>query len=181
MTVWFTSDTHFGHANIIGYSERPFANVREMDDALVQRWNAVVAPGDTVWHLGDFVFRNSVPAERYLARLNGEKHLVWGNHDRPDVRTLAGWASSQAYAEITVEGTRLVLFHYAMRVWNRSHHGAVHLYGHSHNSLPGDNQCCDVGVDNPMCGYRPVSLAEIARFLAGQPERIPVDHHTSEV
>ncbi len=143
-------------------------------------WNAVVRPSDTIWHLGDFAFRSANSAESYLARLRGEKHLVWGNHDREETRSLAGWASSQAYAEITVEDVRLVLFHYAMRVWNRSHHGAVHLYGHSHNSLPGDSQCCDVGVDNPMCAYRPVTLADVTRFLRTQPDRVAVDHHVSD-
>ncbi len=181
MTVWFTSDTHFGHANIIRYSERPFGGVDEMDRVLAARWNEVVRPDDTVWHLGDVVFRNDRPATEYLERLNGEKHLVWGNHDATEVRSWRGWASSQAYAEIKVEGMRLMLFHYAMRVWNRSHHGAVHLYGHSHNSLSGDSQCCDVGVDNPAWDYRPVSLAQIMRFLETQTARVPVDHHVTEL
>ena len=181
MTVWFTSDTHFGHANIISYSDRPYGSVREMDDAMIDNWNARIRAEDTVWHLGDFVFRNSVPAASYLTRLAGEKHLIWGNHDGAETRSLPGWTSSQPYAEITVEGTRLVLFHYALRVWNRSHHGAIHLYGHSHNSLPGDSQCCDVGVDNPAWGYRPVRLSEIMRFLSTPPERAPVDHHVSDI
>jgi calcineurin-like phosphoesterase family protein len=180
VTVWFTSDTHFGHANIIRYSERPYASVAEMDEALAASWNAVVRPGDTIWHLGDFAFRHSRPAGSYLERLQGEKHLVWGNHDDAETRGLRGWASSAPYAELTVEGTRLVLFHYAMRVWNRSHRGAVQLYGHSHNSLAGDSQSCDVGVDNPVWGYRPVSLAEILRFLGTQVERVPVDHHRDD-
>lgn len=87
------------------------------------------------------------------------------------------WASSQAYAEV-VEGDRLVLLHYAMRVWNRSGRGSLHLYGHSHGNLPGDRQSCDVGVD--VFGFRPVSLAEIKHHLATLPERRPVDHHGSE-
>ena len=180
MTVWFTSDTHFGHANIIRYSERPFGSVREMDESLTDRWNTLVRPDDTVWHLGDFAFRNAVSAERYLARLAGRKHLIWGNHDDAATRALPGWESSQPYAEITVDGTRLVLFHYAMRVWNRGQYGAVHLYGHSHNSLPGDDQCCDVGVDNPAWGYGPATLRQIASFLATQPAHVAVDHHVSD-
>ena len=180
MTVWFTSDTHFGHANIIGYSDRPFGSVDEMDDALITRWNACVGPDDTIWHLGDFVFRNALPTERYLARLAGRKHLIWGNHDDAATRALPGWSTSQPYAEITVDDTRLVLFHYALRVWNRSHGGAVHLYGHSHNSLPGDRQCCDVGVDNPAWRYGPTTLEQIRTFLAIQPEHVAVDHHVRD-
>lgn len=176
MTVWFTSDTHFGHAAIIRLCGRPFASVEEMDATLVANWNAVVRPGDEVWHLGDFAYRNAQPAASYLHRLNGRIHLVWGNHDREETRRLPHWASSQPYAEISVGGQRLVLFHYALRVWNKAHRGALHLYGHSHGRLPGDRQCCDVGVDNPAWGYRPVRLDEIARFLATQPERKAADH-----
>ena len=177
MATWFTADTHFGHANIIGLSNRPFASLAEMDAALTHNWNAVVQPDDEVWHLGDFAFRNAIPAADYLRRLHGRIHLIWGNHDSAETRALPGWASSTPYVEISLEGRRLVLFHYALRVWNRSHNGAVHLYGHSHGSLAGDSQCCDVGVDNAHWAYRPVSLREIDALLTSQPVRLPVDHH----
>jgi calcineurin-like phosphoesterase family protein len=176
MTVWFTSDTHFGHANIIRHCARPFRDAVEMDAALAANWNAVVRPGDEVWHLGDFAHRNARSAASYLRRLNGRVHLVWGNHDGEETRGLPLWASSQAYAEVTVEGQRLVLFHYALKVWNRSHRGALHLYGHSHGRLQGDAQCCDLGVDNPAWGYRPVSLPEVMAHLATLPPHLPVDH-----
>ena len=177
MTVWFTADTHFGHANIIRHSGRPFALVAEMDAALIANWNAVVRPSDPVWHLGDFAFRNERPTASYLQRLAGEKHLIHGNHDKEDARVLKGWTSSQPYAEITIDDTRLVLFHYAMRVWHRVNKGAIHLFGHSHGELAGDRQCCDVGVDNPAWPYRPVSLAEIRQYLSTQPEHEAIDHH----
>jgi calcineurin-like phosphoesterase family protein len=177
MTVWFTSDTHFGHANIVKYSNRPFASVLEMDEALIANWNARVRPNDEVWHLGDFTFKAEAEATLYLNRLNGLKHLIWGNHDSERVRSLALWASSQPYAELSMNGKRIVLLHYGLRVWNRSHHGALHFYGHSHGSLPGDRQSCDVGVDNPVCRYAPWRLEEIERHLAALPERVPVDHH----
>lgn len=175
--TWFTADTHFGHANIIRYCNRPFTSVGEMDGAIVAAWNAVVRPDDDVWHLGDFAFRNARDASSYLRRLQGRIHLIWGNHDSEEVRHLPGWASSQPMAEIVVESTRLVLLHYGMRVWPRSHHGALHFYGHSHGTLPGDRQSCDVGVDNAAWGYRPVSLAEIRRHLRTLPERAAPDRH----
>lgn len=177
MTTWFTSDTHFGHANIIRHCARPFRDVAEMDAALIANWNAVVRQGDEVWHLGDFGYRSARPAESYLRQLNGRIHLVWGNHDNEATRKIPLWATSQPYAEVTAEGQRLVLFHYALKVWNRSHRGALHLYGHSHGRLPGDAQCCDVGVDNPAWGYRPVSLAEVLLHLATLPPNAPADHH----
>lgn len=175
MATFFTSDTHLGHANIIRYCARPFASVGEMDGGIITAWNAVVQPDDDVWHLGDFAYRNSRATSSYLARLAGRKHLVWGNHDSAETRCLSGWASSQAMAEITVDGIRIVLLHYAMKVWPRSHHGALHFYGHSHGTLPGDSQSLDVGVD--CWGFRPVRLAEIKRRLAVLPERQMPDRH----
>ena len=167
--TWFTADTHFGHSNIIGHCARPFATVAEMDAELVARWNSVVQPDDNVWVIGDFAFRGTKGPGEYLLRLKGQKHLVIGNHDSAATCAAPGWASVQQMAEITVEHQRLILCHYSMRVWPRSHHGALMLYGHSHGQLPGDRQSLDVGVD--CWGYRPVSLTEIRQRLATLPER----------
>lgn len=169
MTVWFTADTHFGHANVIALCSRPFETVTEMDRALVDIWNSRVSPDDDVWHLGDFSHRNAKAASSYLARLHGRKRLIWGNHDSEEVRGLDVWASSQQMAEIAVDGTRLVLMHYAMKVWPGDRRGAIHLYGHSHARLLGDSQSCDVGVDVPFVGFGPVSLKEIQRHLTTLP------------
>ncbi len=176
--TWFTADTHFGHANIIKHCARPFESVGEMDAAIAANWNAVVQPDEDVWHLGDFAFRSAASPEIFLRRLNGRKHLVWGNHDSEQSRASKLWASSQPYAEVKADGVRLVLLHYGMRVWPGSGRGALHLYGHSHGRLPGDRQCCDAGVD--CWGFRPVGLDEIRRHLETLPERHPVDHHGSE-
>jgi calcineurin-like phosphoesterase family protein len=179
MSTLFTSDTHFSHANIIRYCNRPFTDADHMDTVMVDRWNEVVKQGDTVWHLGDFSMRNSEIATRIRQRLNGKINLIWGNHDSNQVRNLPIWASSQPYAEINLDGSKLVLLHYAMKVWNRSHHGAIHLYGHSHNMLPADSGSCDVGVD--AWDFRPVTLAQIKARLAKAPPRVIVDHHVSQV
>ena len=81
--IFFTSDTHFGHANIIKYCARPFASVQEMNRELIARWNAVVGPRDTVYHLGDFAFGKASEAPTFLRKLNGAKKiLIRGNHDR---------------------------------------------------------------------------------------------------
>ncbi len=171
MTTWFSSDLHLGHGNIIRYCNRPFSTVDAMDDALISGWNAVVAPGDDVWFLGDFAARSPSSAAAYLRRLHGRVHLIFGNHDSRQVRALPGWASTQAYAEITVDKTPIVLLHYSMRVWHRSRRGGLHFFGHSHGTLAGDRQSVDVGVDYPAWRYRPVSLPEIKRHLLTLPER----------
>jgi calcineurin-like phosphoesterase family protein len=79
---FFTSDTHFGHKNIIKYCERPFADFEEMDEAIVENWNNVVGDTDVIYHLGDLALG---PSERWndiLTSLNGYKIFVVGNHDR---------------------------------------------------------------------------------------------------
>lgn len=168
MTKFYTSDTHFGHANIIKYCNRPFASAGEMDDALVARWNEVVGKSDEVWHLGDFSMSNDAG---YLAgvfhRLNGRKFLVRGNHDQPNVLNLPWDGPVEHMAFVTDEGQRIVLCHYALRVWHGMNRKAISLYGHSHGTLSDNSMSLDVGVD--CCDYRPVTLAQIRRVMRKLP------------
>lgn len=175
MRTFFTSDTHFGHANIVKLCGRPHGSTSDMDAALAASWNAVVQPDDEIWHLGDFSYKAARAPSDYLGRLNGKKHLIWDNHDSDQAKEAKGWASSQAYAEVMVEGERLILFHYALKTWRWVGRGAIHLYGHSHGRLQGDNQSCDVGVDD--WDFRPVTLADIKKRLKTLPAWKPVDHH----
>lgn len=179
LETWFTSDTHFFHEAVIRYSNRPFSTVEEMNTQMADNWNGTVHPGDTVYHLGDVALvRGYQRAEllKYLDNLNGNIHLCPGNHDwRNGIVKLSRWVSVQDYREIEVDNTKLVLLHYGMRVWNRSHYGSIHLYGHSHGTLPGDSQSVDVGVDNGW-EYTPVNLEQIKQRLKELPVRHPVDH-----
>ncbi|WP_461509013.1 metallophosphoesterase [Rhodopirellula baltica] len=140
MAIWFTADTHFNHPEIIGYSRRPFASAQEMDKTMVQRWNAAIHPGDTVYHLGDFALTwgrdDAGLVDSPLVRLNGTKHLISGNHDRREVCKSRGWAKVSPYHEIKVDTGgpakhRIVMCHYALRIWNGMRTGAWLLYGHS--------------------------------------------------
>lgn len=172
-TTYFSADLHLGHEGVIRMCGRPFADAAEMDEALVHAWNWRVRPGDTVWFLGDFAL--GLSPERcgeLFARLNGIKHLVRGNHDKSRILDLP-WESQHDLLQVTVDGVRLVLCHYAMRSWPQVWRGAIHLYGHTHATLPPTTQSCDVGVD--AWAYRPVTLAEIGGRLATveeQPEEI---------
>lgn len=171
--IWYTADHHFGHKRIIELAHRPFSSVEEMDEEMVRRWNAIVARGDTVYHVGDFAFADHTP---YLSRLNGQKRLILGNHDHSNrVKAAKGWATVDSMLTIKDGETPIVLCHYGLRVWNRSHYGALHFYGHSHGSLPGDSQSCDVGVD--CWSFAPVSLDEIRSRLGAHPMRGEPDHH----
>ncbi len=160
MAVWFTADTHFGHAGALALYRRPFGSVHAMNAAMVARLNEVVRPNDDVWHLGDFALRISPTAAGALLRsLNGRKHLVTGNNDPPEVTALPAWASVQTYAELELDGVRLVLCHYAFRTCNFMAKGALNLHGHSHGRLKPLPRQVDVGVDK--WDFRPVTLAEI--------------------
>lgn len=175
MTTFFTSDTHFGHANIINLCHRPFGTVNDMDDRMVANWNARVSPQDTVYHLGDFTLAGENTAVHYLRQLNGKIHLIHGNHDLPAVRALPIWASSGPLVEIKLDGRRLTLCHYAMRVWHHCERGSLMLYGHSHGNLLGNSQSLDVGVD--AWDYFPVTLDEILTRMARVPVYTSEDHH----
>lgn len=173
--TFFTSDTHFSHANIIRYANRPFETTDAMDEALIENWNQVVGVDDEVYHLGDFAFCSGEKAQAIFDHLNGRKHLILGNHDK-NVRDIQGWVWVKHYHELYVGKQMIVLFHYAQRVWNRSHHGAWHLYGHSHGSLPDDVKTLsfDVGVD--CTGYRPISFEEVVERMRTR-KWSPTDHH----
>ena len=162
MTTWFTSDTHFGDHRMLNIHRRPFTSVAEMDARLLAHWNAVVAPDDAVWHLGDFA-RTGAVAARVLPQLNGTKHLILGNNDPPPQG--ADWASVQAYAEVEVDERALVLCHYPFRTWNGAHRGVLNLHGHSHGRLKPLPRQFDVGVD--LRGWRPVTLDQLVS--AGRP------------
>lgn len=171
--TYFTADHHFGHRGVIGMCQRPFADVAEMDEALVHAWNSRVGHRDEVWHLGDFAMGASPErCQALFNRLNGRKWLVRGNHDKAQVTELQ-WQGVFDLARITVEGQRLVLCHYAMRSWPQVWRGSLHLYGHTHGTLPPTRQSCDVGVD--AWAYRPATLEEIRERLAtvaDEPEEI---------
>jgi calcineurin-like phosphoesterase family protein len=180
--IFFTSDHHFGHANVIKYSKRPFANVEAMDTALVEHWNAVVGKDDTVYHLGDFTLGDVLAFERYAQQLNGWIKIVPGGHDYRWVPDFLAEYKSRAWLhkidvlpplytlELPEYGTKedakgrkyplvIALCHYSMQVWDRSHYGAYHLFGHSHGNLMGIGNSFDVGVD--CWEFTPVSLPTI--------------------
>ncbi len=156
--IFFTADTHFGDHRTINIQRRLFPDVATMDRVMIERWNAVVQPADTVWHLGD-VARRPADVAGLLAKLNGTKHLLRGNNDPAATLAATGWASVGDYAELDVDGRKLVLCHYAFRSWNGQHRGAINLHGHSHGRLKPMPRQFDVGVD--VHDFTPVTLERL--------------------
>lgn len=175
--IWFVSDTHFCHKNIIKYCNRPFASVDEMDTALIDNWNKVVKPGDRVYHLGDFGFAPAPKLVSIFDRLNGQKYLIEGNHDHESVDKSLKWIWIRDTYDLRFGDKYYFLAHYAHRVWNRSFHGARHLFGHTHGMAKPWGWSCDVGVD--CWEYSPVNIDTLEQLFAKLPRYVEEEANAS--
>lgn len=130
---FYISDLHIGHTNVIKHDRRPFANTDEMLSRIVKNWNSAVGPDDEVYILGDFCWKNPDGLEA-IKQLRGRKFLILGNHDKPtqELRTYFEWIKD--HCVIKDGETKVVLSHYPIAHWYDQYRGAVHLYGHIHNT-----------------------------------------------
>ena len=171
--IWFTSDLHFCHNNILNYEpdSRPFNTIEEMNETLVQKWNEKVSVEDTVYVLGDLSMGRVEAAIEYIKRLNGKIILIRGNHDTPK--------RIEAYKEIGIEvhdifylpykGRYFILCHFPIaneefiRMVIEDNSEVVNLYGHVHSNAPlgYNNGTYHVGVDTN--NLAPISLEQIWR------------------
>jgi calcineurin-like phosphoesterase family protein len=160
MNYWFSGDEHYGHENIIRYCNRPFDNVNQMNETLITYHNAVVKDNDIVIHAGDFCLlrKKDKAYGKYINRLRGNHVFLKGSHDY-----WIPWKHSQQVWERNIKGYYIVVCHYAMRVWARSHYNSFQLYGHSHGRLPPVGKRHDIGVDNN--GFYPVSFDQIVEIM----------------
>lgn len=167
--LFFTSDAHFGHANVIKYCKRPFENTSHMEQVLCDNWNKVVARRDTVYLIGDTFWANNSPvsrkkAEDILKRLNGNKVLLPGNHD---ARLIQAMSKSRDIHEVTRKGTAIVMCHYPIISWNKKYHGSICLHGHTHspNKLTSPpNRLVNICVD--AWDFTPASLTQIKELIS---------------
>lgn len=183
MRVWITSDTHFNHKNIIQYSNRPWPDLKAMEDGIVERWNSVVGTTDDVWHLGDFAMggNHEVEVPRILSRLNGRKRLIKGNHDSKACLRSPQWSAViHGSHEIEVDGWRVLMRHYnptpypdwPEKDWPGCEKGVVLLHGHSHGNCHGYTprmNSIDVGVD--CWNYYPISIQDAVKAATTLPEK----------
>lgn len=170
--IFFTSDHHFGHENIIKFCNRPFVDAKEMNEILIQRWNEKIKKNDIVYHLGDFGLTNKENLATIIDQLHGKIHLIVGNHEGAAIQNRKKFVWVKEYHELKVKDPdcdngvqRIILFHYAMRVWRGDYRGNWHLYGHSHGNLPDleDRLCFDVGVD--CHDFYPLSYDEVKAIM----------------
>jgi calcineurin-like phosphoesterase family protein len=180
--IYFTADTHLGHANIIKYCDRPFRDVNEMDDAIIDNINSCVNKDDILYHLGDFAFSSNIG--RYRQRiLCRQIHLIRGNHDRYN-NCKGHFSTIQEYLSVGLKEGTFVLFHYPIAVWDRAHYNTIHLFGHSHGThtpwreehMP-NSLSMDVGIDANK--FMPLSVDEIVNIMEERKrlKQVSIDHH----
>ena len=183
--LFFTSDLHFNHYNIIGFAKRPFKNEEEMNESLIKRFNNKVPEDGVTYILGDLYvsMQNPELLSSWIRRLNGKKHLILGNHDyfeRDFYLDYCGFESVSQYLEIAVGKRIIVMSHYPMMSWNHINHNAWMLYGHVHGTFTRveelirskiypinpwvGSKTMDIGIDNNV-NLEPFSYNEIQKIM----------------
>lgn len=174
--IWFTADSHFFHSKMWKEFEpqtRPFKSTEEMNDELIARWNAVIKPTDTVYHLGDFacIWYSSKAVymfEELCKKLQGHKYIIPGNHD--DKRLLLEQTKVKvlpAQFVLCWNKQHFILSHFPMLTWDRSHYGTFQLFGHHHGHLQTKWRQMDVGVD--AHNLTPISIEQVYKTLINRP------------
>lgn len=190
---FFISDFHINHHNVIKFDNRPFTDIDEMHVELIRRWNEVVGDDDVVYYLGDLAMKVNDTAKWVVYQLKGKIHYIMGNHDRlKPISKLGRFEDIHEYGteimvkDDTIEDKRaggyqhIIMSHYPILSWNRSHYGSYHLHGHCHGSLMKMNQdyykrkVMDVGCN--VIDYTPISYQEV-KSIMDKREVSAVDHH----
>ena len=184
--IYFTSDTHFNHKNILKYNPNRLEHsyddsVEGMNQAIVDRWNAVVKPNDTVYHLGDVAFGRPEDSVKWILQLNGNITLIRGNHDYSTYLEAFGHLLYDVRDYLFLrnfKNEKVAMFHYPIVNWDGKHHGSYHLYGHVHGTpvhqLKG-TRSADIGIDTHP-EMRPYEWYEIHNWM----KKIPppkLNHH----
>lgn len=160
---WFTSDQHFGHKNVIQYESRPFQDVGEMNEKIIENWNSVVQPNDEVHVLGDMAFHKACMLKDIVPRLKGKIHLILGNHDSIKSEERNFFESIKMYDLFRYNKQKFVLFHYPIHSWDGMLRGSIHLHGHVHKggieNMEHEYKRLNVGVG--FHDYKPISIDSV--------------------
>jgi calcineurin-like phosphoesterase family protein len=186
--IYITSDLHYGHSNIAsqfcskwqsGY--RDFNSLEEMNERILEQLSRI-KHNDVLYLLGDVVFGSNYIVSNFLTKLSCiETHLVYGNHDKKVVKNWPFiFKSVQPILNISLNNKKIFMSHYSHRVWEGSHKGVIHLYGHSHGTIPDYGLSMDVGFDT--CGYKHekytfYTLDEILLIMNKRKIENPDHHH----
>ena len=181
---YFIADLHLGHKNALSFDNRPFKTIEEHDNTIVKNWNNTVGIDDDVYILGDVSWYNSTKTIEIMRSLNGNKHLIKGNHDGKILKNRElrkEFIEIVDYKELSLpDGKGIVLCHYPIPCFKNHYYGWYHLYGHVHNSYEHNLmkrvryemeelyttpcEMYNVGAMIPQMEYAPKTLEEILKF-----------------
>lgn len=175
--IFFTSDPHLFHTNILRLCNRPFETIETMNETIISNHNSVVTDNDTTYNLGDLFYKtNPTNVARTLEKFNGKIKILPGNHDKVlqqarnngylkdlissgKVEIIGDFYPSQTIKVLEIEKKIIVISHYALRSWPHAFRGSIKLFGHSHGKLPPLYRSFDVGVD--AWNFFPVSFTQV--------------------
>lgn len=171
MSIFYISDLHFGHQNVIKFDHRPYADTDEMDRDMIRKWNDRVGNDDDVYVVGDFAFRSGYDPAWYLQQLSGHKHLIVGNHDGKMLKNknaMKYWETVDNLTSIQDGDKSIILCHFPILEWNQMRHWHLLVYGHIHANTEDDTykimkQYRPYAYNAAACinGYQPVLLDEL--------------------
>ncbi len=188
--IWFSSDWHLGHTNITGEKVskwksgyRDFNSVYDMNKDICNTINKYVKAEDTIYFLGDFCFGGHQNTPEYRKHIACQTiHFCRGNHDTHIDLYKDLFTSIQDVLTIKQSKHTFFLSHYAHRIWLGSHKDVIHLYGHSHDSIPDYGKSMDIGIDvakRLLKEYRPFSIEEIISIMDKREIKL-IDHHNKD-
>ena len=181
--IYFISDHHWGHKAVIWMENRPFKDINEMNQYMIDAWNSVVTDEDQVYHLGDVSYKINPKYLKHniLSKLNGEKHLIIGNHDERILSTISdSFKTVEYYGKLTYQYNdkeyKFVMFHNPIYSWNGIWRGTIHICGHTHTKSkkyyenhPG--RIINVSVE--LLDYKPISIIEVINRVGNKIVTIP--------
>jgi calcineurin-like phosphoesterase family protein len=186
--VFFISDFHLGHVNILEYDKRPFKDMDHMHEEIIKNWNSVVGTDSIVFYLGDLYMK--IPDEKVkeiLNQLNGNIHYIMGNHDRfNQIKNLNRFETISDLDSVLVKDEngrggyqQIEMCHFPLLVWNKHDKGSWHLHGHCHHSLDKSSdfykrRVMDVGCNG--IGYTPISYSQVKKIMNSKTIE-QIDHH----
>lgn len=191
MTIWYTSDLHFDHLNIIEYCNRPYSDVQSMNEDLLERFNSVVKPTDVTYFLGDIAMGNRKDGLEYIKQMHGNKVLVLGNHDYPhpvhNLKIIKKWTpiykeafdsiiSTNHIDQVWTDGLKMRLCHFPAEFeYNGDNKFSPYkpdlenadwvLCGHVHNSWKFKPQYRSINVGTDVWDYKPVNREQIMELI----------------
>lgn len=172
---WFTSDWHLAHENLRIRMNRPFANIQEMDEKIIENFFNVVKPGDRVYFIGDMTYDKTV-AQAFFERKprNIHFHFIMGNHDKKYLKYnfLKNYCETIDWLkEIKIKGQKITLCHYMMASWDCSHWNAWHIHGHHHNQEQSNHaigKVLNVCVD--LHNFEMISFDQVVEYMKTRPD-----------